>query len=433
MKRLTKNNFSLLLLTLILGASLFGQLWRLQLPIGRVSFYELFLPFFILINLPRISIKNLRQWLKHPLFWLILWLIWTIAITFFQSQWQSLPSLLIEGGVYWARLVLYVTFALSVWMFGKGNNSNQKKIFTLAFLWLLAQAAIGISQYLIFPDTRILQYLGWDDHLSRAFGTLFDPGFFGLFMALGALVLQKSRFARNPFFLVIFLLALALSFSRSSYLAFTCGIIVYAFLEKQRKYLLLIPLFISLLFFIPKDGGGEGQKLTRTASVAARAEVVEFHTQRITLQELVLGRGWYYEKVQNLHWSGIQQQTPEIENRAKGSNNAAGVDISLLHVALSTGFIGLGLFLGFLITLINKVRYDAIALSALTILLAHSFFSLSLFYPWVLLIFPIYLLPSFWVNKSVPTTKAITPRVVKTVKSNQIGLETTRYRSGRSK
>ncbi len=380
-----------ILLGLIWIFSLLGQFERVLTPLGRLSVHEIFMAIFIVYS--GTFWLHSKKWfgVSRPPAW-TLWLcgffIWTILTTLLNAWWLHSTQLLVVAGSYLFRLILYLGFGWAVWFQHTQKRITSAQLFLALWSWLVLQALFGVFQYLVFPDTRLFKYLGWDDHLSRAFGTLFDPGFFGLICVFGALVSISLLLKRKSFRLtwwmqqlglVISLAALALSFSRASYVAFLVGIGALALLLKQKRLLLFFPLLVMVLFLLPKDGGGEGQKLSRTNSIEAREEVLSYHARNITWKDMVLGRGWYYESVLHLHEAGLgKQELPEIQN-------AQSVDMLYAHIFFSTGIVGTLFFSGFLFTFWGALRGKPLSKALLGSTLAHSIFAPSLLYPWVLL------------------------------------------------
>lgn len=175
-----------------------------------------------------------------------------------------------------------------------------------------------------------------------------------------------------------FVIGIALSFSRASYVAYIVGFLIYAFLRRQRSILLAIPLLILSLVLIPKDGGGEGQKLFRRNSAEARLEVTEIHAQSFRGLDWLIGKGWYYEGALQVHRQALGKSDLSLP-----PSHAQAVDNSYLHVLFSAGLPGLVWFGGLLLTLIWKLRYNAVLEALLGAVLTHGFFSTALFYPWV--------------------------------------------------
>jgi len=380
----------------ILALALLGQFARLDLPVGRVSLHELVMVPFSLLLIWKYR-ANLLASIRKPFLLLMgAFVFWTAATTFFNAQSVQIPALWTEGSAYLARLVLYLVFGLGMWLWSRTKTFSAVRVRSVVVLWLLLQAGIGLAQFLLFPDSRLLFFLGWDDHLSRAFGTLLDPGFFGLFMAWGALLsfvaATHSTGKRRLLWVSALSLcigALALSYSRASYVSFLAGVGVLSWRWRQRSVLLLIPLLVLCLVLLPKDGGGEGQNLLRTRSIEAREEVLQYHAADLGTQQWLFGRGWYYESALALHEQALLERNPDKAVAISTRQNAQAVDNVFLHIFFSTGAIGFALYASWQLLLLWKVRTSPELLAIWFAVLAHSLFSTALLYSWSMLILAI--------------------------------------------
>lgn len=371
-----RNKVPLLLLYLTGVFSLLGQFGRTQSPVGFISWYEVCMLASIFMAMPGL-LRSLYPGLKKY-FAVAAFILWALFITYMQSKAHQLPHLFTIGAAYLIRLSFYFVFAAAIGEFLKQKYLSRKDLTTATMVWLTFFAVLGIFQFLLQPDTRIFFYLGWDDHLSRAFATLFDPGYFGLLMVSGVLFVlwQAIKVKRywHQILLALFLIATALSYSRASYVALCIGVLTLSFLAKSKRVLLVIPLLIVALVLLPKDGGGVGQNLLRTQTVAMRKEVAQTQTRETSSSQIIWGRGWSYQKAQN-----------GAANSSLERQNSAGVDNIFLLVVLSSGLIGLSIFLLALIQLwknSQNIFWKAFFLGAL----GHSFFSLGIIYPWVMLV-----------------------------------------------
>lgn len=136
------------------------------------------------------------------------------------------------------------------------------------------------------------------------------------------------------------------------------------------------------ILLIPKDGGGEGQKLLRTNSIEARTEVLNYHTQDFKGLDWLIGRGWYYEGSLQIHRQALSEEKTEFT----ATSHARAVDNTYLHVLFSSGLPGLILFGTILTTLAWNLRHSPAAEAILGAVIIHSLFSTALLYPWVWLI-----------------------------------------------
>lgn len=372
-------------------SSLMGQFWRWDSPWGKMSLHELLMGIFILLT-SLLTFRELPRLIRQLPHWSLVglgFLGWSIGITAFRSWQLRLPLFFWQSLAYLGRMGLYAAFASFVWLVLTKKWLTWRQLSWGIMSWLVLQASIGIGQYLLLPDTRMFEMLGWDDHLSRAFGTLFDPGFFGATMAIGSIwfLIQEDQASRKSWTLLGFcwlLLALALSFSRAAYVAYGAGILMLAGKTRVRRWLLFIPLLVMALVLLPKDGGGEGQRLARTQSVKERVEVTQQHSRKLRMDELILGRGWAYQSALQLRERALAEATGKTIAEFTSPQNAQFVDSSYLHIIFATGLLGTVLFSCMLFLWWKNISPESQIL--FTPLLIHGFFSTSLFYSWLMLL-----------------------------------------------
>lgn len=337
-----------LYLTLILF--FFGQLFRL-------NFLNFSFPIFSLALLPLaffnlLTHRNILKKLNHPATYFIIFSLFTLIFNWFKYPF-SFSSLF-----YWLRL----SALLSFFVFPLKIDQKTNKFFQL-ILW--SSLIFAFIQYLIWPDFTSFSTQNWDPHLYRLIGTFFDPTFTGLIFLLFIL---KIYFNYSSSKLLIFLpyLGLALTYSRSSLLAF---FIVFSFISLKTKKLLLFlstTLLIFLTIFLLPRMPGEGTKLERTSSI--KAKIVNYKEGiKLFSTSPIIGVGY--------------NNLPIIRNNIN-SHSSSGFDGSLLTIAITTGFIGLILF--------SKIFFSSLGSSSLywqSLILAifiHSLFANSLLYPWIL-------------------------------------------------
>lgn len=142
----------------------------------------------------------------------------------------------------------------------------------------LAQVAIGIAIYVIFPQAQMLwmflsEYgvnIGGDPHVRRLVGPIFDPNFFGNLLVLPTTLLIADILttrARSAFpILLIMLIAILMTYSRSSFLGLAvCLFTLYCIILLNRSgvrystwsrgvylFSLGVMLSIALVFLYPE-------------------------------------------------------------------------------------------------------------------------------------------------------------------------------------
>ncbi len=253
------------------------------------------------------------------------------------------------------------------------------------FKWLMALYAVGVGfailgllQFFLYPSLANLIYLGWDPHFYRVFSTLLDPNFMGIIFVLTILLgisFWKQKNLRNVIILseVIAFIALLLTYSRSSYLAFIAALVTLTVLKKQWKLMIGVVCFAGLIIFLPK--ANETLSLTRIDSTLARIGNWQ-STIDLIAQSPVIGYGF-----NTLRYMTLFPQAEFI------SKSAAGVDSSILFVLATTGLTGLVLYGYMILMMIRRGKRLQWYEASFVALLVHSVFVNSAFYPWVLIWF----------------------------------------------
>lgn len=317
----------------------FGQLERL--PGMPLYLHDLVILLLIILNF-----KFLK--LPRPIWLFVSACLLSLIINIFRF---SFPELLFSS----LYLIRWLAYACLLPLFRRLKLDLKPWLKYLC----LALAVLGLLQYLVIPDTRFLASLNWDDHYYRLISTVFDPNFLGLIFVLG-LILFNLQILPS----LILLIALLLTYSRSSYLSLLAVILAYVILKKKFKFLLLILVFIFLPF-LPRPGG-EGVKLERVFSINQRLANYREGLQLIKVSP-VFGLGF---------------NTLRFIRRDFTSHAAAGLDSSLLFVLATTGIVGLLAYLNLLKSLWPTSLLVKLSLVAV---LVHSFFQNSLFYPLIMI------------------------------------------------
>lgn len=144
-----------------------------------------------------------------------------------------------------------------------------------------AQALVAIGLYLLpdeaaeralvrlarigYPNGGVIRYIEDNPELAeRAIGTWIDPNALGGILAVSAAMIAPQVFARRPVLrhrwltfgvLGTVTLALLLTFSRASMLAFAIGLAFIGLFPGYRKYLGLLALGVCLLLLLPQTRG----------------------------------------------------------------------------------------------------------------------------------------------------------------------------------
>ncbi|MCX6724666.1 MAG: O-antigen ligase family protein [Candidatus Shapirobacteria bacterium] len=239
-------------------------------------------------------------------------------------------------------------------------------------------AIFALIQYFLWPNLKALEVLQYDPHFYRAVGTFLDPGFTGIILVLTLILLINNGLYRksNLLWMIIVYIALALTYSRASWLAFFVGMTVIAFYKKSWKLFLFITGILALTWFLIPQPAGEGGKLTRVYTIQSRFQNYQ-QAVKIIKERPILGVGFntlrYYQKKQ-----GFLTEENWQTNQA-----GAGLDNSWLFILATTGILGFVSYLWLGWKALGRFK-NILVVSSLTAVFIHSFFLNSLFYPWVM-------------------------------------------------
>lgn len=290
-----------------------GQLGRISFFNQQINFYlyevVLILNLLVLIFL-RYRFQPIKEaWEKNkPIFFFMFILLLSLLI-----GWQEYNLFNnIVGALYFSRLLLYFLY----FFYLKYHSQKIKKgVFLIAILAIIST----FIQYFFYPDLRNLFYLGWDPHLYRTFGLFFDTSIsaaiFGIFFLSTNQQIVK----------LIYLLLIALSFSRSTYLGlFITLTYLYVRQKRFKKLILFLLLFVVFVFVIPKPTG-EGVNLKRFYSITSRGEDYQ---QAINLWKKKPLIGYGYNRIRYI-------------KNSDSTHSGASFSSSFLTVLVSSGILGL--------------------------------------------------------------------------------------------
>jgi len=362
-----------------------GQLGRIQIT-SSVAFYlhDLVIFGYILFH-----IKGLAQveWKKIPFVkpLVVVGAVCSLSLLANISKFQ-----LMDVGVsllYLLRFFMYIA-AFTFVLF-----SNKTQLYWFRFLYFLGvgYSVLGFMQLVLYPNLRNLAYLGWDPHYYRLFSTLFDPNYVGsivvmcLFLGIYLYIETRTKYMIYISQLIL-IVALLFTYSRSSIIACIFGLIVYICMTKKLKYLIAFILIPFILSIFPSFGG-ISTDIGRMWSVSARIANWQ-ESSNIFLNSPIIGYG--FNTLRALPRKNLISPYGYIPNAS------GGVDNSVLFILVTTGLIGLVAFINLGIHLIrkgysiSKQSLRAVYLSILVVLMVHSTFVNTLFYPQILIWFWIF-------------------------------------------
>jgi len=281
----------------------------------------------------------------------------------------------LTGGLYFVRLILYSSIIPAVYNL---TAIQKKKIVFLLLMSGLITAIFGVIQYFLYPDLRNLYYLGFDPHYKRIFGTYGDPNFIGLIFVLTLLLsfykASHSREKEKIFYLLsgmFVFLALAFTYSRSSWLALVISSLVYGIIRKRWPIFIATVVMILIAAFMLPRPGGEGVRLGRTASTLARVDNFR-ESLEIFTNNPVFGVGFDNYRVAKRKAGLINEEEFSF------SHSASGADNSLMFILVTTGICGLVAF-GYFLYRVFRTG-DIFIIVTVGGWLVHSLFVNSLFF-----------------------------------------------------
>lgn len=258
----------------------------------------------------------------------------------------------------------FFTYAGLYFVF-KDLSLESKKLIGRYLLFVAVIVAVtGLLQYLLLPDVSFLKALDWDDHYFRLIGSFLDPGFTGAILALGlflAYILLSWTVA--PIYT-----ALALTYSRASYLMFLLGFAVIAYYKKSFRILLFAAVILTATIFVLPKSTGEGTKLSRENSIIARINNWK-QTVAVWNKSPLFGVGFNtYRYVLNI----------------PAQSHSGGADSSIFLVLATSGVFGLTAYLYLLAVMWRLSKNNLLFRVSFLGVLVHSFFNNTLFYPQVM-------------------------------------------------
>jgi O-antigen ligase len=269
------------------------------------------------------------------------------------------PEHFLSSALYLVRWISYlgVFFAIK-----DLDKAFKKKIIPLLFIDGIIIVLLGYLQYFFFSSLKPLYYLGWDDHMYRLFSVFLDPNYTGALLVLYLLFLggilydlsnKKNRSSlkvslfkttivpRNYLLTAVSitsiftLIALFLTFSRSSLLMLLVGVSSFFILIGKKKYILiLLTVLLVFIAIISSKFYVENINLLRKTSTNARIGNYEV-AMSIIKDHPFLGIGFntYRYAKEYYHIKSNWTNAP--------SHADAGVDNSFLFVLVTTGIVGL--------------------------------------------------------------------------------------------
>jgi glycosyltransferase involved in cell wall biosynthesis len=337
-------------------------------------------------NLIKWDLLMIMWWGLLPMLWLGTWGRFNFGgINFYPHEiwigmmliYQLFKGKVINNKLVWVGLLYLSVNGLWGWLAG-GSLSG---FLYVARFWLLALVAmwlkppkgyglvlglgwvvLGFLQLGLSPDMRWLYELGFDDHLYRMLGTIWDPNYFGIIAVITGIIWykQSSAYPGKNWLLLVLILAVGLTWSRASYIALIVSgsYLVGKNIIKPALIAGVAALIISGV--IKWQVGGEGLNLARTYSLNQRL------TNAIEAGQIFASHP--------LFGVGMNQYSKYVMPRAVINHyNPKAADNLYLWILATTGLVGMGLF----VSLVGKwwQRSNSMGRAIILAVLTHSLFN----------------------------------------------------------
>src|SRR3989338_2458896 len=276
--------------------------------------------------------------------------------------------------LYIVRIVLYFSVYPTLKLLINEDRIKKNDIHKTIVRSGLVLCVIGWIGYFLYPDLRNLSYLGWDPHYKRIFSTFLDPNFLGIYLVICLAVLLNEWKLKSIFSILLLIATIFFTYSRSSLAALMLlGILCVWRTGKRILFIPIISLFIVGLFFLPRPGG-EGVRLERLFTISQRLDHARLGLS-IFFSHQILGVGF----------DTVRYAKAGMENSQMWliSHAGAGLDITFLFILATSGIIGFTFFIRFLYFIFLKAPGKIKII--LLLVLFHSSFENSFFYPFVFL------------------------------------------------
>lgn len=406
-----------------------GQLGRLPIPITDIGILtsDLFVPWIVAL------------WLLKELFvsrslpktrfgkYILLFLLAAFLSLFVNSI--GLPSSeLLSSGFYLVRLIAYLLFYFLCYQVLEKHENRQKVLFGL-YLTAVGLALAGLVQYFLVPDFTFMAQYGWDPHIGRLLSTWYDPNYIAGFFAvvIGILtsiwLMKKDRWLDiyTPITLLLLLIVFALTFSRSGLVAL--GVVVLCISILKARSLLIIGLLGLLLIVGVNDRAQERAMGLLNSSMSVVTGSLDYDLDA-TSKLRVESWNQSMSLIDGNYLLGIGYNTIQYKKLTKGLitsdsiHSGSGSDSSVLNIFITTGIIGLVLYILLYLQLLSAsltlyheknapthIRGYALGIfSLICALLLHSFFVNSLLLPFFLLVMvPLFALLDHYIKEYIPT------------------------------
>ncbi len=332
-----------LLFYISLGTLSLGQFANLFKDSGfNVYIFDIIIAVFFILGLGYFLTKKSLTVPKSYLLY-ILFIFWSL-ITLLQPLFVMNTVDFIVSLFYLVRLGLYLGVGIVLFNMLKADQIGFDEVLNAIVISGIFISLAGFIQLILLPDFETLDpALGWDPHKNRLASTFFDPNFTGGYLVLCLCIVMYRFFVqkiRNKLTYssgTVLLIALFLTFSRSSWAAFAVVVLVFGLLKSKWLLVFAAILAFSAYFAVPRVQ-------TRLSGITDPADSAHFrliswgNALSIAQDNLLLGTGYNTFRYAQVDYGFVEPGTI-------GGNSGAGSDSSFLLILATTGIIGFVIYL----------------------------------------------------------------------------------------
>ncbi len=333
------------MLAVVALALVAGQLVRVPVAEGADSSIlaiDLALGLFVVGGGVMAALRRLPFPMTRSVAFLLAFCCWLPVPLALNAHLLSSRELLLAGLYAMRFLFLAGAFVVAAWLVR--TPGDRRQLATALGYAATALVGLGFVQRVLLPDIGFLAAYGWDPHQNRLLSTFVDPNFFGMFLVMVHTVLLAAVLdakQRRPFLiglLAAVLLAIVLTLSRSTYLALVVASSVVLLIRSWRSWVVLAVCFALAL-------GANPTVRARIADAFALDDTSRFRIQswvetlEVAERAPLVGVGYNALGPARIRLGYLTDLT---------GHSAQGSDSSLILIFVTTGLVGLALYVAFL-------------------------------------------------------------------------------------
>lgn len=334
-----------------LASIVLGQLIRIPVGSSEILPNDIIVPVLCVTWVLRRLVSGTWTLRRHSLSLPIFTMVLVMGLSLVVNANTVDRAELLGGSLYLVRWVEYVVlFWIGQDLVRTHSRARSYLLYTIAIGASIA--ILGFIQLQVFPDFSSMVPKGWDPHIGRLLSTWFDPNYLGGFFvlllaaAIGYVFPQPFRPMRWWWAAIaIMLVATVLTFSRSAYVGLVVVLGVLGIVRYRAALFLGILGMIAVILFVPRVQ--ERVIGIRSIDETAQLRLVSYSNALLVIQDHpVVGVGYNLYKYTQVKYNFLER-TEE--------HSASGSDSSLLTIWVTTGMVGLLVYIWLLIAMLREL------------------------------------------------------------------------------